>query len=253
VRYFLELSYKGTAYHGWQRQKNAPSIQSAIETAQSTLMRHPLEITGCGRTDTGVHARRFFAHFDTDQLLDSSILYPLNALLPDDIAIHRIFQVPDDLHSRYSATCRTYKYFIHFQKDPFLTDTSYWMKRTDLPDISSMNAYCAALPAFKDFSSFEKVGSNNEHSLCDLYSAQWELSNDQLIFTITANRFLRNMVRAIVGSCLMVGTGRASAETLVQQIAQQERIHLLMTAPAHGLHLWDIHYPSLPSSTDESV
>lgn len=226
-------------------------MQSVIEDALHTLLRQPLEITGCGRTDTGVHARNYYAHMDIDQPLDDKLLYPLNALLPDDIAIHQIIPVQDNLHARYSATHRTYKYFIHNHKDPFLTDTSYWLKRNQLPDLEAMNQYCAALPSFKDFSSFEKAGSNNEHSLCDLYYAKWEYVGHQLMFTITANRFLRNMVRAIVGSCLMVGTHRVSAELLLRQIAEQERIHLLMTAPACGLHLWDIHYPSLPSSTDE--
>lgn len=251
MRYFLRLSYKGTAFHGWQRQKNAPSLQSTIEGALGTLLRHELEITGCGRTDTGVHARNFYAHLDIDRALDESLLYPLNALLPDDIAVHQIIPVSEEVHARYSATRRTYKYFIHFHKDPFLTDTSYWLKTNLLPDIKAMNDYCMALPSFKDFSSFEKVGSNNEHSLCDLYSAHWEHADQQLIFTITANRFLRNMVRAVVGSCLMVGTGRIKADALINQVALRQRIQLLMTAPAHGLHLWDIHYPSLHSTTDE--
>lgn len=251
VRYFLHLTYKGTHFHGWQRQNNAPSVQETLEKACSTLLKCETEITGCGRTDTGVHAHSFYAHFDHDAILDNTLLYPLNALLPDDIAVHDIIPVDAEMHARYSATERTYKYFIHTHKDPFLTDRSYFFRHSDRLDIEKMNAFGAALPGFVDFSSFEKVGSNNKHSLCTVLSAEWSVTADGLVFTITANRFLRNMVRAIVATSLMIGTGKISLEDVLKQIQLKERIHLYLTAPAQGLHLWDIRYPSLPSTSDE--
>ena len=251
VRYFLHLTYKGSHFHGWQRQRNAPSVQESLESACSTLLKCETEVIGCGRTDTGVHAHSFYAHFDHEAALDNTLLYPLNALLPEDIAVHDIIQVDVEMHARYSATARTYKYFIHSRKDPFLADRSYFFRHADGLDLEKMNAFGAALPRFQDFSSFEKVGSNNKHSFCSVYSAEWSVTADGLVFTISANRFLRNMVRAIVATSLMIGIGKVSLEEVLKQIERKERIHLYLTAPAHGLHLWDIRYPSLPSTSDE--
>jgi tRNA pseudouridine38-40 synthase len=249
LRYFTELSYKGSRYHGWQRQQNALSVQEVLERSFSTVLRHPVEVVGCGRTDTGVHAHRYIAHFETEHAwIADELCYRVNALLPEDVALYRIFPVEQDTHARFSAVARTYRYFIHFRKEPFLSDRSFFYRLKELPDLHLMNHYCNQLLQFSEFSSFEKVGSNNGHSLCQLFHARWERTGHQMVFEIKANRFLRNMVRAITGTCLMVGTGRVGEDDLLKQVAQREIIPLLLTAPAHGLHLWKIDYPSFSTA-----
>jgi tRNA pseudouridine38-40 synthase len=244
LRYFIELSYKGARYHGWQRQKNALSVQEVLEKAFSIILRQHIEVTGCGRTDTGVHAYRYIAHFDTDApIWEADVLYRVNAVLPEDIAIYHIFQVEDELHARFSAVARTYKYFIHTRKEPFLSDRSYYYRLKELPDIDKMNSFCEHLLTIPDFTSFEKIGANNAHALCSVTKAFWTKEADRYTFEITSNRFLRNMVRAITGTCLMIGTDRVSADYILQQVKDTDYIHLLLTAPAQGLHLWKIDYP----------
>jgi tRNA pseudouridine38-40 synthase len=244
LRYFIELSYKGARYHGWQRQKNALSVQEVLERAFSIILRQYTEVTGCGRTDTGVHAYRYIAHFDTELLIEADdLLYRVNAILPEDIALYHIFPVADDLHARFSAVARTYRYFIHTNKEPFLTDRSYYYRMKDLPDVDLMNDFCRHLPDFSDFTSFEKLGAYSAHGLCDVTTAIWTKEKDRYTFEITSNRFLRNMVRAIVGTCLMIGTERVKKEDILEEIKLRDYIQLLLTAPAHGLHLWKIEYP----------
>jgi tRNA pseudouridine38-40 synthase len=244
LRYFIELSYKGARYHGWQRQKNALSVQEVLERAFSIILRQYTEVTGCGRTDTGVHAHRYIAHFDTELPIEAAdLLYRVNAILPEDIALYHIFPVADDLHARFSAVARTYRYFIHTNKEPFLTDSSYYYRMKDLPDLDLMNDFCRHLPDFGDFTSFEKFGANSNNALCNVSKAFWTKENDRYVFEITSNRFLRNMVRAITGTCLMIGTQRVTKEHVLEEIRDQYVIHLLLTAPAHGLHLWKIEYP----------
>ena len=243
MRYFLELSYKGGRYHGWQKQRNALSVQEVIEQSLSTLFKNPIEILGCGRTDTGVHAFRYMAHFETEEVISEDFIYRINAILPEDVAIYRIIPVNQDMNARFLAVSRSYKYFIHTQKEPFLTDRSYFFRFRQKPDLEAMNYFCTQLLGVHDFSSFEKKGSDNENSLCHVTLAKWEMNDHELVFEITANRFLRNMVRAIVGTCLMIGTGKANADEVLQKVKNRENIALQMIAPAHGLYLWKIVYP----------
>lgn len=249
MRYFFELSYKGSRYHGWQKQRNALSVQEVIEQALSTLFKNPVEILGCGRTDTGVHAFRYMAQFETEETIPEDFIYRINAILPEDVAVYRFFPVSQEMNARFEAVSRTYKYFIHTRKEPFLADRSYFFRFRQKPDIEAMNFFCAQLLEIKDFSSFEKKGSDNENSLCTLTRAKWEWSESEMVFEITANRFLRNMVRAIVGTCLMIGTGKANADDVLQKVKNRETVALLMTAPAHGLHLWKIVYPEFSTES----
>lgn len=243
MRYFIQLSYKGTHFHGWQRQNNAPTVQGEIEKALQIVLRETIEIVGCGRTDTGVHAHSYFAHFDTEQVLKKSILQALNAVLPEDISIFEIFTADEQVHARFSATSRSYQYFIHFVKNPFLTDRSYHYRLATMPELDLMNEFCKQLIHVEDFSSFEKKGSDNTHGKCTMTSAEWRATENGIFFEVHANRFLRNMVRALVGTSLMIGCKKRNIEDIMQEVARQEPIHLTMTAPAHGLHLWSIDYP----------
>ena len=212
MRFFITLSYDGTHYHGWQIQPNGDSVQQRLQEALSTLLRNPIEVVGAGRTDTGVHARMMVAHFDWEESIDGKQLaYKLNKFLPQDIAAQEVRQVSDDMHARFSATSRTYHYLIHTHKDPFLAAYS-WQVPFKL-DFEKMNEAAKVLLEYKDFTSFSKVGTDTKTNLCDLKEAFWEeVAPNQWRFTITANRFLRNMVRAIVGTLVEVGRGRISIE-----------------------------------------
>ncbi|MCO5247977.1 MAG: tRNA pseudouridine(38-40) synthase TruA [Chitinophagales bacterium] len=245
MRYFLLLSYKGGAYHGWQVQKNAHSVQAEIETALETILREKIEVVGCGRTDTGVHAHRYFLHFDTEQMVDKNLVYQLNSILPKDIGFYHLFKVPDSLHARFDAEVRTYRYFIHFVKNPFLHDRSYYFRQQKQLDIVLMNEFCRHLLSVNDFTSFEKKGSDNTNSICKVTKAEWSHTEDGLQFEIQSNRFLRNMVRAIVGTSLMIGCKRRNLKEILSEIENKEIIQLSMTAPACGLHLWDVKYLNL--------
>ncbi len=247
-RYFLELSYNGTAYRGWQRQLAASSVQAELERAlQFALHKHKVNAIGCGRTDTGVHASRYYAHFDgpSDRVLDDRFMYSLNSLLPADIAIHRLLSVPDDAHARFSATERGYCYRIHRNKDPFLTNLSHQL-RPPL-DVERMNKACQALIGTQDFSSFQKVGSDVKTSLCDVREAYWEETPGGYLFHIKADRFLRNMVRAIVGTCIRIGMGQYPPEHMAQVIAARDRHAAGRSAPACGLYLEHVLYPFIPA------
>ncbi len=243
MRYFIELSYKGTAYHGWQIQQNAPSVQGRIEQALSALLRTPVSITGAGRTDTGVHAAYYIAHFDTVTSIKdpNSFCYHLNALLPFDIAIRRVIPVSDQAHARFDAIEREYRYYICRNKNPFTRETT-WQLYLDL-DIEAMNQAAGALKDFDDFTSFAKLHSANKTNICHVSHALWEQHAEQLVFTIRADRFLRNMVRAIVGTLVDVGRGRISPEDFRQIIAQRDLALCSGSAPACGLFLSNISYP----------
>lgn len=243
MRYFLHLCYKGTKFHGWQRQNNAPSVQGELEKALNTILREAVETVGCGRTDTGVHAHSYYVHFDTEQVLDQQTQYALNSFLPDDIAILDMMKSHDDVHARFSADSRSYQYFIHFQKDPFLSDRSYHFRQKIKPSIALMNEFCQQLMEVEDFSSFEKKGSDNTHGRCTMTKAAWIETENGCRLDIHANRFLRNMVRAIVGTSLMIGCGKRKLTDIMDEVKMQKTIHLSMTAPACGLHLWSIDYP----------
>ena len=201
MRYFLELSYKGTHYSGWQVQPNAPSVQATIEAALSTLLNTNTEIIGCGRTDAGVHATQYFAHFDAEKALPNEFAYRLNRILPPDIAIHRLIDtLPPDAHARFGATYRAYHYHIHLQKNPFLADQSYYFSMLPL-DVAKMQQAAKLLLNYTDFRAFCKADSDAKHYLCHLFESQITLDEQQqtLLYRVAANRFLRGMVRLIVG------------------------------------------------------
>lgn len=244
MRYFIELCYEGTAYCGWQRQKSAPSVQQSIEQGLSTLLRCPTEIVGAGRTDTGVHASYYVAHFDTAQpIADTmSFAYHLNAILPRDIAIKRISQVADEAHARFDAVRREYRYRIENRKNPF-TRAHSWQYYVAL-DVEAMNEAAARLFDFEDFTSFAKLNSNNTTNICHIYEAHWrEVEDGVLEFTIAADRFLRNMVRAIVGTLVDVGTGKLTPEGFAEIVAARDLSRSSGSAPAQGLFLNDVQYP----------
>lgn len=240
MRYFLQLSYHGKNYCGWQRQENAVSVQEALEDNLSKLFSEKIEIIGCGRTDAGVHARDYYAHLDTEKELLRDFLYRINSMLPDDIAVQRIFEVKPDLHARFDAIERTYKYFIHFEKNPFAEEQSFWWNRQ--PAIEKMNHCIQQLIGEYDFSTFEKKGSDNKTSVCVLKEAYWQTTETGLVFTITANRFLRNMVRRITAALLMVGTGKMDEQDLINAVLQKESLEVKLAVPAKGLFLWKIEY-----------
>lgn len=240
MRYALTLSYKGTAYHGWQRQENAHSVQAELEKALSILCRQSMEIVGCGRTDTGVHARHYVAHFDFDGELPGQLVYRLNGLLPRDIAVSGMEEVSDDFHARFSALERIYGYYIHFKKDPFLDGLSW--QRNDNMDFGAMNSVAEMLVGKKDFSCFCKGEAPNGNYTCEVYSAIWERTANSAVFRISADRFLRNMVRAIVGTLLDVGSHKMSKEDFAKLLESGTRSDAGNSVPAEGLFLEEVRY-----------
>lgn len=247
-RYFLEISFNGTAYRGWQRQPDAPSVQAEVEKAlQFALHQHKVNAIGCGRTDTGVHASQYFLHFDGpgDHVLDDRFMYSLNSLLPDDIAVKRLISVPDDAHARFSATERGYCYRIHQRKDPFLTNLSHQLKPA--LDVDCMNEACRVLIGQQDFSSFQKTGSDVKTPTCDVREARWEAVPNGYVFRIKADRFLRNMVRSIVGTCLRIGKGQQPPAHMAEVLAARDRHAAGRSAPASGLYLEHVVYPFIVS------
>ena len=241
MRYFLELSYNGKNYAGWQRQNNAISVQEVLEDNLSKILNNKIEIVGCGRTDAGVHAKQYFAHVDIEKALPENFLYRINNMLPEDIAIQKIFNVKPDFHARFDAINRTYKYFIHFEKNPFLEDYSFLLLNKTL-DISAMNHCLILILGEHDFSCFEKKGSDNKTSVCVLKDAFFEQNENGLVFTITANRFLRNMVRRITAAMLMLGLNQLSAEEIILAVLEKKELQVKMAVPAKGLFLWKIEY-----------
>lgn len=244
-RYFIQLNYKGTNYHGWQIQPNAISVQEVITKAFSTILREEIEVTGAGRTDTGVHASFFIAHFDSqinNLHTDKKIIFKLNSFLPKDIAIQKISKVSNDAHARFDAKSRTYHYYIHQQKDPFLTESSYYFHHKI--DIDLMNKACELLYQFTDFTSFSKLHTDVKTNNCVITNAIWKQDQHKLIFEITADRFLRNMVRAIVGTLIDVGKNKISLNDFIEIIESKNRSAAGVSAPAHGLFLSNIKYES---------
>ena len=245
MRYFIQLAYNGTPFFGWQIQPEQISVQKVLEDAFSLLLKEKIEITGCGRTDTGVHAREYFAHFDTDRTLYESdltqLVFRLNSFLPKEIVIYEIRLVHPQAHARYDALSRTYFYYIDIEKDPFTY--SYAYRVFEKLDVEAMNKAAALLLHNKDFESFSKVHTEVRHFECDVMESVWHKEGNQLIFKITANRFLRNMVRAIVGTLLMVGKGKIGITEFQEVINQKNRSHAGMSVPAHALFLEKIRYP----------
>ena len=244
-RYFIQLSFNGTNYHGWQIQKNAVSIQSLITKALSLLLKSEISIIGCGRTDAGVHAKEFFAHFDIEKELDDTqrkeLTNKLNRFLPKDIVIHQIFPVDASLHARFSAVSRTYKYYITQQKNAFTLDFSFHFPHE--LNIELMNKGAEILMKYTDFTSFSKLHSDTATNNCIIKSAKWEEIDGQLIFTICADRFLRNMVRAIVGTLMDVGQKKISLIDLKNIIHAKNRCSAGNSVPAAGLFLEKVEYP----------
>ena len=242
MRYFIWFGYDGTHYHGWQIQPNGVTVQSELERCLSLLMREKVSVTGAGRTDAGVHARRMAAHFDTVQELDGALLVKkLNGLLHEDIAVYSIERVADDLHARFSATSRTYHYYIHTHKSPFLNQ--YSLEIHYQLDYALMNEAGRVLTEYEDFGAFCKAGSDVKTTLCKVTQAQWiQTSPTEWYFEITANRFLRNMVRAVVGTLVEVGRGRMSLEEFRQVIEGKKRTQAGESMPAKGLFLEEIKY-----------
>jgi len=278
-RYFIELSFNGAAYHGWQIQKNAVSVQEVLNKKLAVILRQPIETTGCGRTDTGVHARDFFAHFDagggsivhspwTIDKADSTInenpseatmdhgpstmdyppstidynnlLRSINSVLPKDIAVKRIFPVAADANARFDAVLRSYEYHIHFNKDPFKNGYSWEMR--DRPDIALMNTAAKIIMEYTDFSCFSKSNTQVKTNICKIAKAAWSTTDDGIVFKISADRFLRNMVRAIVGTLLMVGFKEIEPEAVRGIIESKNRSKAGTSVPACGLYLTEVLY-----------
>ena len=239
----MRLSYRGAGFHGWQIQPNDNSVQETIEKAMATVLRHPVAITGAGRTDTGVNARMMVAHFDVDTpVADAAMLVrSINGIVGRDIAIHTIFLVHDDAHARFDATSRTYKYFAHTLKSPFLYPLS-WQCRPDL-DFDLMNQAADRIMDYRDFTSFSKLHTDVKTNNCLVTRAQWDRVGEQWVFTITADRFLRNMVRAVVGTLVEVGLHRITIDDFCRIIEQRDRCKAGTSMPPHPLFLWDITYP----------
>lgn len=243
-KYFLEIAYNGTAYHGWQIQENAVSIQEKLNAALAILLREDVETIGAGRTDAGVHAKQLYVHFSSaSQTLKNpeKFIHSLNALLPFDISAKRLILVSNDAHARFDATQRSYEYHVHFQKDPFLHLFSWQLR--DKPDIEKMNIAALELLGKQDFSCFSKSNTQVFTNNCDIKRAEWVWEGERLIFHITADRFLRNMVRAIVGTLMEIGLGKKPVEHIKEVIRSMDRSKAGISVPACGLYLTEVAYP----------
>ncbi len=247
MRYFAELSYRGTNYFGWQRQPQQISIQETLETAFSTILRSPTPVTGCGRTDTGVHARQYFLHFDVENEAPQNLTHRLNKLLPPDIAIKRIFPVDTAAHARFDAHERSYVYYMGFEKDPFSTDLVWHFPYAQKPDLGKMQKAAALLKNYDHFYTFCKSNTNVKTMACQLKRSEWVLdkSRNQYVFHITANRFLRGMVRLIVGMCVNVGLDKIRLEEVEKALKNQSLLEKSLSVPPQGLYLTGIQYPFL--------
>lgn len=252
MRYFIQLSYDGTNYHGWQVQDNALSVQGETEKALAVVTRETIELVGAGRTDTGVHASFYIAHFDSNRenLSDGNLVFKLNCLLPSDIAIQKIFPVRPDAHARFDATYREYKYFLSRNKDPF--SFRYAEKENRPLDLLRMNEAALILFEYQDFTSFSKLGSDVKTNNCLIYKALWEEVGSQLVFTIRADRFLRNMVRAIVGTLLEIGKGKLNLTDFQKILESKNRSEAGASVPAHGLFLTKVEYSFPHFKKDDS-
>ena len=242
LRYFIIFSYFGKSFYGWQRQPNAITVQQLMEEALSVLVRKPVVLVAAGRTDAGVHAKQMYAHFNLENLKDMGDLkFRMNSFLPSAIAIHNIFKVPNDAHARFDAVERTYEYWVVQEKNPFYMESAFYvMNRLD---IDKMNEAAALLLYYKDFECFSKSNTDVRTYLCSIKVAFWEQKEDVLVFTITANRFLRNMVRTIVGTLLDVGLGKSDLANFIAIIESKDRSEAGTSVPAKGLYLTRVLYP----------
>jgi len=241
-RFFIEIKYDGTNYHGWQIQDNASSVQEEINKSFSTILQNKIEVVGAGRTDAGVHAHQLFAHFDIIKEFNiEKTLFKVNKFLADDIACTAIIKVGDEAHARFSATTRTYEYWISPTKNPFLQNKAYYLPYS--LNLTLMNNAAMELLKYTDFSCFSRSKTDTFTNDCNVTFAQWEQKNDYFVFTITANRFLRNMVRAIVGTMLDIGQQKIEITDLQEIIKSKNRGNAGTSAPAHALYLTEVKYP----------
>jgi tRNA pseudouridine38-40 synthase len=241
MRYFIDISYDGSNYHGWQIQPNADTVQHQINLAFSTILNEEINVLGAGRTDTGVHAKKMIAHFDTNQNINfEKFKYRINGFLKNDISINDIYKVKEDAHARFSAISRTYEYCVSRTKNPFSVNSYFLTKNLD---VESMKKACKFLFGNHDYTSFAKLHSENYTNNCEVYIANWKEDETSLVFTIKANRFLRNMVRAIVGTLIEVGEGKISFSDIETILLLKDRAKAGYSVPANGLSLIDIEYP----------
>jgi len=241
-RYFIEIAYNGSPYHGWQIQQNSLSIQEVLNHALQTILRHSVETTGSGRTDTGVHAKQQFVHLDTHQKITSRTIQSLNSILPHEIAVKAIYSVDSDANARFDAISRTYQYLIHFKKNPFLTHYSY--QAIQIPDLNDMSKAIELLKNYSDFEAFSKTNTQVKTNICKISEATWKETENGIQFEIKADRFLRNMVRAIVGTMLQVGNGTTSLDEFREIIESKNRTSAGFSVPACGLYLTQVLYPN---------
>lgn len=249
-RYFLEIAYDGTSYHGWQVQHNAVSVQQRLNEALAKILRRPVETVGAGRTDTGVHAKQLYVHVDVEagHIPDADrFLHALNALLPFDIAARRLLPVQQDAHARFDAVERSYEYHIHFGKDPFSINKSWQLR--DYPDVQRMNEAASFLLGKQDFGCFSKSNTQVFTNICTVKRAEWVDVQGRLIFHVSADRFLRNMVRAIVGTLLDIGLKNKEASSILDVIQSQDRAKAGTSVPAHGLYLTKVIYPYISTES----
>jgi len=249
VRYFLEIAYDGTAYNGWQVQPNGVTVQETVDKALSTILRDAIHCIGCGRTDAGVHASQFYLHFDTDMPVPDDFLQRMNAFLPKDIGVYRLLPVHDKAHSRFDARSRSYEYVLCRQKDVFRFGYVYYKPFHKL-DLDRMQQACVILQQFHDFPSFCKSKAGSKTTLVRIDEAKWEERGNDLVFCITADRFLRGMVRLVVGAMLQIGEGKMSLEEFEKGIREKQRFRLALSAPAHGLYLNHVRYDYIPERQD---
>jgi tRNA pseudouridine38-40 synthase len=247
LRYFIELAYNGKQYHGWQRQPNALAVQEVVEGALALMLNTETELVGAGRTDAGVHARQLFAHFDAVIIDKKALMTKLNSFLPKDIVIKNIFEVPEAAHARFHAVARSYEYVISSRKDPFMTDFAYFFKKELRVDL--MNEACEVLFNYENFKCFSKSKTDVKTYNCTITKAVWKKQGDHLVFHIAANRFLRNMVRAIVGTCIEVGLEKMTLNEFHQVIESEDRSRAGASVPGHGLYLTKVSYPDTLFST----
>ncbi|HKK75502.1 MAG TPA: tRNA pseudouridine(38-40) synthase TruA [Saprospiraceae bacterium] len=246
-RYFIELAYNGKAYFGWQRQPEQKTVQETIEQALSTILNTPIQINGCGRTDTGVHAKQYYAHFNYTGAFPEGFLRRLNKFLPKDIAIFQLFQVHWDAHTRFDAYHRSYEYHLDFVKNPFAITTAYQYSYPIWPDFEKMQQAAGLLLHYEEFFPFCKSNHNAKTLRCELRRSEWVYHEEEtkLVFHISANRFLRGMVRLIVGMCINVGLDKVRLEEVKKAMDRQKRLRKSSSAPPEGLFLTDIRYPYL--------
>lgn len=242
-RYFIHLAYNGASYCGWQTQPELPTVQLTLEQALSTLLRQKVAVVGCGRTDTGVHASDFYAHFDAGDVETQQLVFKLNNILPPDIAIYDIFPVAQNAHARFDATARTYQYHVSQERLPFRQ--GQYCRIYYKPDIDLMNEAARVLMEYEDFTSFAKLHTQVKTNICHLSVAHWEESAGEYVFTIRSNRFLRNMVRSVTGTLLDVGRGKLTIEGLREIIEKKDRCAAGVSMPACGLFLTKVEYPYL--------